>query len=115
MTTSPWPNNWRIWTLTAGGLGLFGLLIVRLFYLQVVQAEFYATEAANQRQRSSQLAPHRGVIYASEAHSSELFPLAVNKQVWSVYAVPRDIEDPVRAADDVAPVLYSFRERQIAR
>jgi len=105
-------ENWRIWALGFGSLLLFFALGLRLFNLQFLKSDYYEALALEQRQRSSQLTPHRGLIYASEERSGDLFPLAVNKPAWTVYAVPRDMDEPSRVADELAPALYAYQTRR---
>lgn len=94
---------------------LFSLLAARLFFLQVIDADYYQAVAAEQRQRSAELQPHRGTIYVSEGKNHEPFPIAVNRTVWRAYAVPRDMTDPRTVAEALAPELYNFRQRQTER
>lgn len=91
---------------------LFSILAGRLFFLQIVQADYYQALATEQRQRSAQLQPHRGTIYVSEGKNHEPFPIAVNRTVWRAYAVPRDMPDPHAVAEALAPALFNFRQRQ---
>ena len=57
---------------------LFLVLAGRLFFLQIIQADYYEALATEQRQRSAQLQPHRGTIYVSEGKNHEPFPIAVS-------------------------------------
>lgn len=91
---------------------LFLILAGRLFFLQIVQADYYEALATEQRQRSAELQPHRGTIYVSEGKNHESFPIAVNRTVWRAYAVPRDMPDPPAIAERLAPALFNFRQRQ---
>jgi cell division protein FtsI/penicillin-binding protein 2 len=109
-----YPLN-RLWVLY-GVVGiLFGVLAVRLVTLQVVRASYYEAVATSQRQRGSELLPHRGTIYVSEGQTQDTFPIAVNKKAYIAYAVPRDVKDPRYTADMLAPALFAFRERQTKR
>lgn len=81
-------------------------IVARLHHLQVDQHEVYAQRAARQQQRIVSLDPPRGTI--RDARGREL---AVSAEVLSVYAVPREIEDPAAAAADLAPVVGRDRAR----
>lgn len=104
----------RIWLLSLGVLLGIGGLLGRLVTLQIVLAGYYEALSESQRQRASELAPHRGTIYMQEYGSGELFPVAVNDKAHIAYAVPRDIEDPLAVARELAPALHAFRQRQQA-
>ena len=105
----------RIKFLTAGGLLLFVILIVRLADLQLIRNDHFKQIASAQRQRASELAPHRGAIYMTEGKSGDIFPVASNQKGWIAYAVPRSMEDPKHIAKILAPALVSFRDRQEAK
>lgn len=105
----------RIWLLMIGSLLGFVIVTARLVDLQVVRHSYFTAVAENQRKRASELQPHRGTIYVSEGKNHELFPVASNTQGFTAYAVPRDMEEPHQVAKELAPILYEFRQRQIAR
>ncbi len=105
----------RVWLLTIGTFALFGVLSARLAHLQTVKAGYFEKVADSQRQRASELAPHRGTVYLKEHGSAELFPVAVNSKSFIAYAVPRDIKKPMETAERLAPALLAYRERQSDR
>jgi cell division protein FtsI/penicillin-binding protein 2 len=105
----------RLWLLFAGSCLVFALLGQRLFHLQIVRGQYYDAVAVNQRKRAAELFPHRGTIYVAEDREKELFPIAVNTRKWIAYAVPRDIDNPSFVAEQLAPGLLAFRQRQRAR
>ncbi len=102
----------RLWLLNAICLFILAILIVRLIDLQVIRSGYFTAIATGQRQRAAELAPSRGTIYLQEHNSGELFPVAVNNKSWIAYAVPRDMADPLQVAEELAPALLQFRERQ---
>ncbi len=86
------------------------VLVFRLFSLQILQHDFYKGLADNQHQTYQILFPKRGEIFIKDRFygmdpSSQLFPLAVNKELLMVYAVPKKIEDKEEAAKLLAPLL----------
>ena len=109
----------RIWGLATLSLVLLGVLAWRLVDLQVLRHDYFVAAAETQRQRASELTPHRGTIYFSESRASttgdDVYPVATNQRAWFVYAVPREMDDPNGVADQLAPALLSFRERQRER
>lgn len=105
----------RLWLLTLFASLLIGGLVVRLVNLQVFRASYFEAIATSQRQRAAELAPTRGTIYVQERESAELFPVAVNKKTWIAYAIPRDMVDPLRIAEQLSPALLEYRQRQEQR
>jgi len=112
--TKPFNVNKRIWFLTLICMGLFVVLVVRLVDLQILKHVYYESVAENQRKRAAELQPHRGTIYVSEGKTAgeiEIFPVATNQRAWWVYAVPRDMDDARRVADELAPELMKYQVR----
>lgn len=108
-------TNIRIWLLCLGSIIALLALNVRLFDLQILKHSYYQAVAESQRKRAAELTPHRGTIYMVEGRNEkerETFPVASNQRAWFTYAVPRDMENPEEVADQLAPALYAFRERQ---
>lgn len=105
----------RLWVLCGVMTLLFAVIAGRLFDLQVVKASYYSAVAESQRQRASELFPHRGTIYVSEGQNKEPFPIAVNREDWIAYSIPREMDDPHGVADQLAPALVAFRQRQQQR
>lgn len=85
------------------GIGVVGM---RLFVLQVVSGAFYAAIASDQHSVFAELIPERGDVHLRDPKSrTGTFPAAINREVATIYAVPRDIEDPGAVAAALAPLL----------
>lgn len=80
------------------------LLLLRLFFLQVLQYPFYFKIANEEHVVSLELQPKRGTIF-----DRNMRPLAVNLNRDSVYANPREIKDPERAAR-ILSVLLNLKQ-----
>jgi len=94
-------------------LGLTGLLIWRLYDLQVLQQAYYATRAEANRVREAPIAPVRGLIYDRNGRV-----LAQNAPAFVLELVPeqvKDIDAVLARLGRVIPVSDSeiarFRER----
>jgi len=78
-------------------------LILRLFNIQVLQHPFYDALAKGQHSLYEKLLPERGSIFARDySKDGEICPLATNKEVNFVYAVPKKIKDPEEAAEKLS-------------
>jgi cell division protein FtsI/penicillin-binding protein 2 len=86
-----------------------GALIYRLYFLQIAQGDWYSALATRQHYGSSLLSPQRGNILLHEKLNGQdhLFPLATNKDFAFLYAVPKDISQPL----EVAEKLFNFFDR----
>lgn len=89
----------HIYVLTIFGI-LFGLITVKLLWLQVFHAAAYAEQATAQRMRDIELPPRRGTIYDREGE-----PLAVSVEARTIYASPRQVEDKPGTAAALAQTL----------
>ena len=77
-------------------LVLFG----RLVDLQVLRKDEFVKRARRQQERTVELPPRRGAITDREGR-----PLAVTREVDSVFAIPSDVKDPKQTAQELADVL----------
>ncbi|MCX6780301.1 MAG: penicillin-binding protein 2 [Candidatus Magasanikbacteria bacterium] len=68
------------------------IIIIKLFLLQVVQYNYYHTLALNSHEIYKQLHPKRGEIFFQDTRNKTLFPAAINRQYYLIYAVPKDIK-----------------------
>ncbi len=80
-------------------------MLVRLFNIQILAAPHYQALAKDQHELYEELVPQRGSILVEDSSSpTGTFTLAANKDLYLVYAVPREIED----ATDVARQLHEI-------
>ena len=78
----------RALLLGTGGLGFFGVLAARLYYLQIVEAENYASLSEDNRFNFNIIVPSRGRILDRNG-----VELAINDQNYGVVIVPEQISD----------------------
>ena len=84
-------------------------LVYRLYYLQLVQGDWYGALATGQHQISTMLKAHRGKIMLHDKLNGQerLYPLAINKDFAFLYTVPKDITNPQLMAEK----LFDFFDR----
>jgi len=103
-------KNWRFYTLIFFICLIFAIVICRLFYLQILKHSFYKAQAINQHDIFQTIQPFRGEIFMRDKYTegdsrSSLFPIAINKDLWMVYAVPQEIEEKEETVDKLSPLL----------
>src|SRR3989338_11657201 len=81
------------------------IIILKLGYIQVFQHVFYEALASGQHEFFQKLIPKRGMIYLHDLKDESLVPLAVNQQLASVYADPRQIKDPRHTSEALGGLL----------
>jgi cell division protein FtsI/penicillin-binding protein 2 len=94
--------RFRLWLV--GGLLGIGFLIVaaRLFQLQVMEHETYKLLASDQHGAAAQLVPKRGSILLRDRFDGSLHSVASDRDVWHVFAIPREVKDASSTAMTVA-------------
>ncbi|MCC6563518.1 penicillin-binding protein 2 [Candidatus Uhrbacteria bacterium] len=84
----------KVRLIFVGGLLGLGMLAVvaRLFQLQVLEYDVYKVLAEGQHSSDSTLVPKRGSILLRDRFDGTLHPVAKDREVWQVFAIPRDIK-----------------------
>jgi cell division protein FtsI/penicillin-binding protein 2 len=108
------PGNFKVgigrWRLVVAIVFLLSFsLIYRLFIVQVREGQVYKVKAANQHDVSSKLMPERGKIYFTETvnNQEKLYPVATNKELATLYTVPKDVANP----RELAEKFYDFFDK----
>lgn len=102
--------NYRIYVLVFFVFVGAAAIVLRLYSLQVLAHEYYRELAANQHKIFEDLIPKRGEIFAKDG--SGFYPVAVNRELSLVYAVPREIEDAGAVARELA-IILQIDEREL--
>ena len=77
-----------------------GIILGRLFYLQIIKHDFFENKLERQLKRSINISPHRGNIYTRDKK-----PLALSEYAYSLYAIPIKIKDKNSFALKLAPLI----------
>lgn len=81
-----------------------GLLVSRLFVLQILHHREYVDLASRQHNSTEEVFPERGLIY-SEDKDKKLIPLALNRTYSTLIASPKLIKSPENAATSISKIL----------
>lgn len=96
---SPVRLNMWYWAI----LLVFALFIIRLFYLQVIKHDYYAHAARSGQYKEYEIPSNRGVIEAHDGTS--VVPIVLNEEVYTLFADPKYVKEPAKAADQIARVI----------
>lgn len=110
----PYDTRLRIMTLFIFGVML--IILARLFFIMILQHDFYIALAAGSHTLYSQLFPERGNIYIQDSRTGEEFPIALNKDVFTVFVDTRDIktqEEAQNVAEELALALSYSDEQKL--
>ncbi|MEK7636923.1 MAG: penicillin-binding protein 2 [Patescibacteria group bacterium] len=92
------------------------VLGLRLFTMQIIQYGFWSALAADAHQLSQQLMPTRGQILVTDPDSATgVYPLAANKTLYLLYAIPQRIKDPIATAERLWPYLTITKDDLLKR
>jgi cell division protein FtsI/penicillin-binding protein 2 len=93
-------TNRRLLTWYAVVIVIIGIIILRLFYLQIIRHDYYQRAALNDQLKQYSIAADRGVIQAYQGN--EIVPLVLNQKLYTLYADPSLIKN---APEDAAKLV----------
>jgi stage V sporulation protein D (sporulation-specific penicillin-binding protein) len=107
----------RINILQGGIFFLMLLMVAKLFYVQIIQHDYYAQQGAEQRSVIRDIQPERGRIFSltDSVSTSDLYPLAVNKVYYEVGIDPSKIDRPQNLTDIFVEMLELEEEEVLAK
>lgn len=94
--------------------GIIGVIILRLFWLQVVRQGYYQTIATKEHYGYTELPARRGEILIRDYNSNELYRLATNTTLDLIFADPTLVKNPEKIVDVLAPLLFDLQEARNA-
>lgn len=84
-------------------LFIFALILVRLFYLQVIRHSYYRETALAGQYKEYEVPADRGII---EAHDGDkTVPLVLNEERFTLFADPKYVKDPEVVAAKIQKVI----------
>jgi stage V sporulation protein D (sporulation-specific penicillin-binding protein) len=98
----------RIHFFFLGFAGITIAIVLRLFYLQVIEHGYYKEIAEREQYGYTTLPARRGEILIQDYQSGESYALATNTTLNMIYADPALIDDPDTVADTLAPLLFDL-------
>jgi len=99
----------RLAILTAIIFLMTGVIIIRLFYLQVLRHDYYEKIAAKEHYGYSEMPARRGEIFIKDYASVELVRVATNTTLDLLFADPTLIENKKVVADRIAPIIFDLQ------
>ncbi|MFH1890059.1 MAG: penicillin-binding protein 2 [Candidatus Kuenenbacteria bacterium] len=84
--------------------------VFRLFQLQIIRGSYFRMAASGQHKLDKEILQSRGEIFIYGGDNQNLSPLAINRKLTLVYAVPSEIHDPTGTARILAEILEPNEE-----
>ncbi len=94
----------RIYFIYFAIFAIFLGLLGKLYILQVKEHFEYSQRAESTHQTTQVLTPKRGLIYCQDKDKDHI-PVAINKKYLSLFAVPKDIENPKEVSETLAEII----------
>jgi len=88
--------------LAAVILAIVAIFVVRLFYLQVIQHDYYVGLAKQEQQSRFVIPASRGEIYAMNGDTPA--QLVLNESVYTVFADPVTVDDKAKVVDSLRQI-----------
>ncbi len=82
---------------------VFVIFIVRLFYLQVIQHDYYKLAALKAQFKQYEIPADRGIIVARDGNQE--VPIVLNEPVFTAFADPKYVKDPKAASQAIANII----------
>ena len=79
------------------------ILTARLFYLQIVKYQHYSKLAVAEHQKKFTIPASRGTLYFRDG--DQIVPAVLNSTVYTLYADPREVDNPKKTAEKIAATL----------
>lgn len=95
--------SWRFYLINSVFALMIFVLTGYLFTVQVQNHKLFSVRAESQASFNQFIQPNRGEIYIRSV--DKLFPVAINKNFSSVYAVPKEIPDIKKTSEALSKIL----------
>jgi penicillin-binding protein 2 len=90
----------RLWLLSVCVLVFFAVIVLRLWYLQVIKGSYYRELSENNRIRIISIRPPRGIIYDRNG-----IPLAANTPSYTIAFTPEDAKGMPQVTAKLASII----------
>lgn len=77
-------ETWKFWVFVILVFVMFFIIIIRLFYVQIIAHDDYKAKADNKHQAQVELIGDRGNIYFQNLKSGTNFPVAINRITYNI-------------------------------
>lgn len=104
-------RDWRMDGFRYATVGFAFLIVLRLFFLQVIDHNTYSALASGQHELFQKLYPTRGQVFVHDTKDEKLIPVITNRQLTFFYADPRNIKDVSLTVQTLA-VFLNWNDEQ---
>lgn len=99
--------NWQVNTILILFVIIGGVIILRLFNLQIIDYKTYLSLAHSQQRSEEKINPQRGKIYLKDKDKNN-YLLATNREYYNIFAVPKEIQKLENAQEQLEKVAQTL-------
>ena len=99
------PRDVRAQILSGILIMFAGVIVVKLFFLQVIDHGFYSDLASGQHDLFQELFPERGDILIHDDKDNNLIAAVTNQKLAFVFADPRQIKDVAKTVEELSKIF----------
>jgi len=114
--------NWRINLIFIIIIACGAAVIVRLFFLQILERKMYEAQAFGQQVDFTKIVGPRGQIFCENSQetkgnvgSGEVKSFAINKDSWTLAVDPKNIKDKASFAEKLSPYITLTKDEILAQ
>src|SRR5471030_1655381 len=89
-------SNRRLYIWYGALFFIIAVIILRLFYLQIIRHDYYQRAALSDQLKQYTILPDRGTILAHQG--SDTIPIVLNERLYTLYADPTLVKNPAGTA-----------------
>lgn len=91
----------RLWYVIV--MVVFGIVLVRAFYLQIIRHDFYTQAASTGHLKEYEIQANRGIIKAHDGNS--VVPIVLDQTLYTIYVDPTLVKDHEKVAETLSAQL----------
>jgi len=99
----------RLFNLLVGFGAFFLLIVLKLFYLQVIKHDYFIDLALKNQQGYREVEAHRGEIFIQDFHSGSDFRVATNTTLPTLFVDPSFVDNPTQVASSLFEILFNSK------
>src|ERR1700683_2047028 len=84
-------------------VGIFALFSIRLFYVQIINYEYYKNAALSDQLKQYEIPATRGIIEGQDGNS--IVPIVLNQELYTLYADPTFIKNSDQVASKIVQII----------
>ena len=107
-------REWRVDVFLYAMIGFAFIIVLKLFFIQVIDHGTYKALADGEHSLFQKLYPERGQVFVHDGKDNTLVPVITNQQLAFLYADPRYVKDATATAQSLGTLLNMTDDEKTA-